>query len=115
MNKQIVVIRSKALLPSEKLFSLEEKLRHDYETGFIFVPCYCEVFIADEVDVRENLTIAKITRPIFNREELEKARLYWYNHLEVHNEEQNKAAWAAINAINYCLEHSSGYQKGGAE
>lgn len=53
--------------------------------------------------------------PTFNREELEKARDYWYSHLEVGNEEQNEAAWAAINAINYCIEHSSGYQKGGAE
>ena len=50
--------------------------------------------------------------PTFNREELEKARDYWYNHLEVGNEEQNEAAWAAINAIKYCIEHSSGYQKG---
>ena len=50
--------------------------------------------------------------PTFNREELEKARDYWYNHLEVGNEKQNEAAWAAINAIKYCIEHSSGYQKG---
>lgn len=50
--------------------------------------------------------------PTFNRKELEKARDYWYNHLEVGNEEQNEAAWAAINAIKYCIEHSSGYQKG---
>lgn len=53
--------------------------------------------------------------PTFNREELEKARDYWYNHLEVGNEEQNEAAWAAINAIRYCIDHSSCYQKGGAE
>lgn len=33
MNKRIVVIRCKAVLP-----------------GFIFVPCYCEVFIADELE-----------------------------------------------------------------
>jgi hypothetical protein len=50
--------------------------------------------------------------PTFNRKELEKARDYWYSHLEVGNEEQNEAAWAAINAIKYCIEHSSGYQKG---
>jgi hypothetical protein len=50
--------------------------------------------------------------PTFNRKELEKARDYWYNHLEVGNEEQNEAAWAAINAIKYCIEHSSGYQRG---
>lgn len=53
--------------------------------------------------------------PTFNRKELEKARDYWYNHLEVGNEEQNEAAWAAINAIKYCIEHSSGYQKDGVE
>lgn len=50
MNKRIVVIRCKAVLPSEDLNSLEEKLRKDYETGFIFVPCYFDVFIADEVE-----------------------------------------------------------------
>lgn len=50
--------------------------------------------------------------PTFNRKELEKARDYWYSHLEAHNEEQNEAAWAAINAIKYCIEHDSGYQKG---
>lgn len=54
--------------------------------------------------------------PTFNRKELEKARDYWYSHLEVGNEEQNEAAWAAINAIKYCIEHSSSYQEeGGAE
>ena len=51
--------------------------------------------------------------PTFNRKELEKARDYWYSHLEVGNEEQNEAAWAAINAIKYCIEHSSGYQEQG--
>lgn len=50
--------------------------------------------------------------PTFNRKELEKARDYWYSHLEAHNEEQNEAAWAAINAIKYCIEHDSGYQEG---
>lgn len=42
----------------------------------------------------------------FNRDELISARDYWYNHMECGNEEQNKAAWAAINAINYCLDIS---------
>lgn len=46
----------------------------------------------------------------FNREELEKALTYWYEHLEVGNEEQNRAAWCAINTIKYCIEHDSGYQ-----
>lgn len=59
MNKKIVVIRCKALLPSEKLDSLEEKLRKEYETGFMFVPCYCDVFIADEGDMNENLPIVR--------------------------------------------------------
>ena len=58
MNKQIVVIRCKGLLRSEELDSLEEKLRKEYETGFMFVPCYCEVFMADEVAP----TIERITR-----------------------------------------------------
>ena len=50
-------------------------------------------------------------RPQFNRGELEKALNYWYEHLEWHNEEQNEAAWCAINAIRYCIENSSAYQE----
>jgi len=50
-------------------------------------------------------------RPHFNRGELEKALNYWYEHLECHNEEQNEAAWCAINAIRYCIENSSAYQE----
>ena len=50
-------------------------------------------------------------RPIFNREELEQALNYWHEHLEVGNEEQNKVVWCAINAIKYCIEHSSDYQE----
>ena len=50
--------------------------------------------------------------PTFNRKTLEKALDYWYSHLEAHNEEQNEAAWAAINAIKFCMEHDSGYQEG---
>ena len=53
--------------------------------------------------------------PIFNREVLEQVLKYWYDHLEVGNEEQNGAVWCAINTIKYCIEHSSGDQKGGAE
>lgn len=49
--------------------------------------------------------------PRFNRGELEKALNYWYEHLERHNEEQNEAAWCAINAIRYCIENSSAYQE----
>lgn len=52
--------------------------------------------------------------PIFNREVLEQTLKYWYDHLEEGNEEQNGAVWCAINTIKYCIEHSSGYQKGGA-
>lgn len=48
--------------------------------------------------------------PTFNREELEKALDYWYEHLEVGNEEQNRVVWCAINTIKYCIEHDSGYQ-----
>ena len=50
-------------------------------------------------------------RPHFNRGELEKALNYWYEHLERNNEEQNEAAWCAINAIRYCIENSSAYQE----
>lgn len=49
-------------------------------------------------------------RPMFNRSELEKALDYWYAHLKKRDEEQNKAAWCAINAIKYCIENSSAYQ-----
>lgn len=45
----------------------------------------------------------------FNREELKTALIYWYEHLEVNNQEQNEAAWCAINAIKYCIEHDSDY------
>lgn len=54
---------------------------------------------------------SKQERPHFNRGELEKALNYWYEHLERHNEEQNEAAWCAINAIKYCIENSSAYQE----
>lgn len=53
--------------------------------------------------------------PIFNREVLEQTLKYWYDHLEEGNEEQNGAVWCAINTIRYCIEHSSGYQKGSLE
>ena len=53
----------------------------------------------------------KTERPHFNRGELEKALNYWYEHLERHSEEQNEAAWCAINAIRYCIENSSAYQE----
>lgn len=49
MNKKTVVIKCKATLPAESFITLEKKLRKDYETGFILVPFYCDVFIADEV------------------------------------------------------------------
>ena len=49
-------------------------------------------------------------RPMFNRGELEKALEYWYAHLKKGDEEQNVAAWCAINAIKYCIENSSAYQ-----
>ena len=51
--------------------------------------------------------------PTFNRDELKKALDYWYTHLEAHNNEQNNAAWAAINAIKYCITYDSGDQNGG--
>ena len=54
---------------------------------------------------------SKQERPHFNRDELENALNYWYEHLERHNEEQNEAAWCAINAIRYCIENSSAYQE----
>ena len=54
--------------------------------------------------------------PTFNREELEQALAYWYEHIEADNEEQRDGAvWCAINTIKYCIEHDSGYQKGGKE
>ena len=45
----------------------------------------------------------------FNREELKTALKYWYEHLEVNNQEQNEAAWCAINAIRYCIAYDSEY------
>lgn len=59
----------------------------------------------------DNAPTVEPERPMFNRAELEKALDYWYNNQEVGNEEQNEMVWCAINAIKYCIEHSSDYQE----
>ena len=67
-------------------------------------------YLSDD-EVKQPCLQAPCERPMFNRAELEKALDYWYNNQEVGNEEQNEMAWCAINAIKYCIEHSSDYQE----
>lgn len=50
--------------------------------------------------------------PTFNRKALEESLEYWYEHFELNNDEHNRAVWCAINTIQYCIEHDSGYQEG---
>ena len=50
---QQIVIKCNINLPKAELDALEEKLRHDYETGFILIPYYCDLVMPCE---QENKT-----------------------------------------------------------
>ena len=104
--KKVIVIKMDIELSAEDRCLLEAKFRREYKDGLIILPNYCTGFVT-EVDEDE----AHFT-PTFNRKELKEALDYWYKHFEVNNEEQNRAVWCAINTINYCIEHDSGYQEG---
>lgn len=104
--KKVIVIKIDSMLTAEQNGQLEAKFRREYKDGLIILPSFCTGFVT-EIDEDEAHLV-----PTFNRKELKEALDYWYEHFEVNNEEQNRAAWCAINTIKYCIEHDSGYQEG---
>ena len=114
--KKVIVIKIDVDLPVDERGMLEAKFRREFKEGLIIIPHYCTGFVT-EIDEEVNMIGVGYEdevryTPTFNRKELKEALDYWYEHFEVNNEEQNRAVWCAINTINYCIEHDSGYQEG---
>ena len=102
--KKLIVIKMDIELSAEHRCMLEAKFRREFKDGLMILPHYCTGFVTEIDEVHLS--------PTFNRKELKEALDYWYEHFEVNNEEQIRAVWCAINTINYCIEHDSGYQEG---
>ena len=114
--KKVIVIKIDSMLTAEQNGQLEAKFRREFKDGLMILPHYCTGFVTEldeEVnEMRVECEDEAHYSPTFNRKELKEALDYWYEHFEVNNEEQNRAVWCAINTINYCIEHDSGYQEG---